>query len=79
MMVSNFSVDENLKSPPTSQLRMVAPPATWIVAEVQVYPVAVEVVGRLNDIVFPGRILCLKNKYSIPASGLSSPKCSTAS
>ena len=70
MMVSNFSVDENLKGSPSRQLRMVAPPATWIVAEVQVYPVAVEVVGRLNDIVFPGRIWCLKNKYSIPASGL---------
>ena len=63
MMVSNFSVDENLKGSPSRQLRMVAPPATWIVAEVQVYPVAVEVVRRLNDIVFPGRILCLKNKY----------------
>ena len=47
---------ENLKSSPSSQFRMVAPPATWIVAKVQVYPVTVEVVGSLNDIVFPERI-----------------------
>ena len=43
---------------------MVAPPATWIVAKVQVYPVAVEVVGRLNHIVFPEIILCVE-KYLI--------------
>ena len=71
MMVSNFSVDENLKGSPSRQLRMVAPPATWIVAEVQVYPVAVEVVRRLNDIVFPGMILCLKISYSTETSCLS--------
>ena len=43
---------------------MVAPPATWIVAKVQVYPVAVEVVGSLNHIVFPEIILCVE-KYLI--------------
>ena len=45
--------NENLKSSPSGQLRMITPPTTWVVAKVQVYPVAVEVVRRLNDIIFP--------------------------
>ena len=39
---------------------MVAPPATWIVAKVQVYPVAVEVVRRLDYIVLPEMIFSSK-------------------
>ena len=35
---------------------MIAPPATWIVAKVQVYSVAVEVVRSLDDIVLPEKI-----------------------
>ena len=56
--------NENLKSSPSGQLRMITPPTTWVVAKVQVYPVAVEVVGRLNHIVFPEIILCVE-KYLI--------------
>ena len=40
---------------------MIAPSATWIVAEVQVYSVAVEVVRRLNDVIFPEKILQSNN------------------
>ena len=55
--------NENLKSSPSGQLRMITPPTTWVVAKVQVYPVAVEVVRRLNDIIFPEKDAV--QKYSL--------------
>ena len=53
---------ENLKCPSSRQLRVVTSPTSRVVAEVQVYPVAVEVVGSLNDIVFPERICIMLEK-----------------
>ena len=51
---------ENLKSSSSRQLRVVTSPTPRVVAEVQVYPVAVEVVRRLDYIVLPEMIFSSK-------------------